>query len=322
MSDSPSSTFAEVLRAGRDGINARFAMMRREFPDLRAETWFAFLRGPGDAVVTAVESVEPAAVMETGRAVCEVGIELVARNFAGPRARHGWVDEAWRRVLTAAASVVAAEPRRVIGALSNAVVQLAATPGARPAQWIDLMVRVAPLTGGDVSTLLRAGQVAAWRSGMAHYREGALAAAEQLDPPLMLATLGTQGDAADPLGLLRDDAWYDPDREGSSTGPVARSGGFRGYGGPFLVPPIIASLDGHWIASSGNDHWLLVADAFGATFHRLTDEEIPAPSVPKSARNLDVPPDCGVVTSAARVGSAIAVTTSLTHEILFFHVAA
>ena len=319
MSDSLSPGFVAVLRACREEINARFVLFRREFPDLEREAYLEFLRTKGDQLVRAVEAVEPVSVVETGRVVCEVGLELVARNLAGPNARHRWIDETWRCVLTAAAAVVAAAPHRVIASLSNAMHQLTSTREARPAQWLALMERAVPFAR-DVESLLGAGQVAAWRSGLTHYRDGALAVAERLEPALALAVLGADGDVASVLARLRENAWFDPGQSGSPSRLVARAGAFRGFGGPFLVPPVVIRLKGQWLAGSGDEHWLLTADAFGATFHRVTGLVIPPPlkADHRALAQLDVPPDCGEVTSVATDGSTTAVTASLTHAVLFF----
>jgi hypothetical protein len=58
--------------------------------------------------------------------------------------------------------------------------------GARPGEWIEAMERLAPQCA-DVESLLQAGQVAAWRAGLAHFREGALAVAAKL--PAQLTSL-------------------------------------------------------------------------------------------------------------------------------------
>ncbi len=318
MNEPISPAFAAVLRACREEINARFTLMRREFPELETEPYFEFLRHCGDPVVTAVEKVFP--VVETGQAVWEAGLELVARGFAGPRARHPWMDETWQTVLTAVPALVAEDPRRVIGSLSNAMHHLASTPDARPEGWIALMKKAAPLAG-DVSSLLQAGQVAAWRSGLAHYREGALNVAKRLPAPLVHAALGVaDGNPTTLLEKLSSDPWYHPDHSTEPGKIVARTGSFRGFGGPFIAPPKVVHAHGHWIATSGDDQWIVTADAFGATFHRLTGESVPPPSRPdRSALNgLTLPPDYGEATSLATDGSTLAVTTAFTHALLFF----
>ncbi len=321
MSTAPGHAFTGVLRTCREEINARFAVMRREFADLEAEAYFHFLRGSGDAVVSAVAATVPGAIAETGQAVCETGMELVARNLAGPKAPARWLDEAWVRVLVPAARLVSAGPRRVIAAVSNAVHQLASTHGARPAQWISLMEKVAALTD-NADVFLRAGQVAGWRCGLAHFREGALQLASALPAEITNAALDADGgDPAVLLERLRRDPWFDPSAPSNRARLVARAGTFRGFGGHFAAPPVVSLLNGQWLAGSGGEHWLLMADAFGATFHRVVGQEMAPPPPPDRAAvaALRVPADCGEVTSLAANGATTAVTASLTHAVLFFH---
>lgn len=322
MSQELCAPFRDAMAACREEVNARFAIMSREFPSLDGEAYFTFLRTSGNGIAEAAAKVAPDLVGETGRAICEVGLELVARHLAGPRARHRWIDEAWQRLLPQAARVVAQNPRHVLGALSNAVHQLSTTYRARPTQWLALMEEAAALTT-DATDFLRAGQVAAWRSGLAHYREPALALAEQLPAPLLLAAMGEAGDAAGLLERLRRDPWFDPARPDKQPHLVARAGGFRGFGGPFPTPPVVTLLHGQWVASSAGDHWLVAADAFGATFHRVVGQSLPPP-LPldrKKKPKVKLPADCGEMTSFVQQGATTAVTASLTHAVLFFHTA-
>src|SRR5690606_19466636 len=98
---------------------------------------------------------------------------------------------------------------------------------------------------------------------------------------------------------------------------VARlAGAFRGYGGLFLEPPLVAVIDDRLLVRAGEEAWLLEADVFGATFHRATPGEadaFPAPSsqpisVPKPVRGDDRVVALGEITSAARCGPTLALT--------------
>ena len=113
---------------------------------------------------------------------------------------------------------------------------------------------------------------------------------------------------------------------------AVRAGGFRGFGGLFPVPPMVAGGEtGQFFVRSGNDHWLLTADVFGATFHRATPEEfasaVARPVVLPKGIGLDFGgvlfrrervalPFCGEVTSHAANASTLAVTASLTHAVM------
>jgi hypothetical protein len=228
--------------------------------------------------------------------------------------------------------------------------------GAGPGEWIAAMTRLAPLCA-DVEPLLQVGQVAAWRAGLAHFRDGALTLAATLPPQLAAVALGapippaasgrtapatarggSNGDALtndiDTLvARLSKDIWFDP-AVGDQTAPlrIARQvGAFRGYGGLFKQPPQIAATAGGWLVRSADDYWFLTVDAFGATFHRATvdewnavnhDAQLP-PDTKLSGQTLKqgasslTLPTSGPITSATTAGNTLALTSSHTHTILF-----
>lgn len=114
-------------------------------------------------------------------------LQLTAQDLLGPGARVPLMAELFDRLLPRLAGLVVDQPDRVPAALANALYHLAMEPAADPRCWIERLLTLAPRLS-SVEALLAAGQVAAWRCGMAHYRDGALTRARQLEPRL-LATL-------------------------------------------------------------------------------------------------------------------------------------
>ncbi|MFZ1983006.1 MAG: hypothetical protein WAU91_01255 [Desulfatitalea sp.] len=283
-------TFAAVLRANRTDFNARFSMARRRFPGIDKQVFAAFLENRVVPVVEAVEAVQPERVAEAVYAAFDVGLELAGQQLIGCGAQSPAMDAGWRDLLPAVAPLVAQGPDRLLPALSNALYNLAHTTGARPAFWIEEMQRLSPLCT-DSSVFLKVGQVVAWRAGMAHLRQGALATAAALSPVLALAAVGGPADAdwPDLLSRLRTDPWCDPstttspDRPAATFGEVARVGGFRGFGGPFIAPPLVACDGDHFWVRSADECWLLMADCFGHTFHRATLAEFDAAAGSKAS---------------------------------------
>jgi hypothetical protein len=331
-----SPALAQVLRAARTELNARFAAARRERPALDAEAFAAFLRTTVDPLVRAVEQASPDRVADVALCAYDLGLELLGQGLAGPAARDPFVEAGWRRVAPAAPALVAAAPERVLAALGNALHLLASTPGARPEEWMGTMEALAPRCA-DVDTFLRLGQVAAWRAGMAHFRAGALAAADALPEPLALAVLGAPpGQWAMVRQRLAVDPWFDPARADAPGGlrVVARAGAFRGFGGLFTEPPRVATAGGNFLAGSGGEWWLLAADAFGATFHRATPDEVArasaAPGVPGLAvsgarltwngASLELP-ELGTITAVAANGTTAALTARYTHAVVLVSLA-
>jgi hypothetical protein len=329
-----SSAFASILRSGRADFNARFMAARHVHPELDADAFAEFLRTEVNALAQAVERARPDHLADVAMAAYDAALELVGQRLAGPGSRVTPIEEAWRRVLPQAAPLVADAPGRMIAAVCNAAHQLAATPGARPGQWIETMATLAPQCA-DADTFLKLGQVAAWRAGLAHFRRSALAVAAALPEALALTAAGANQDAtwADVSRRLSADPWFDPaSKEGRAPGfrVAGRVGSFRGFGGLFIEPPRLCPVGENFLVSSGDGYWLLTADAFGATFHRASKEEfnqaLKTPPLPPGLRiessrvtmngaSWELP-SMGSVTSAAANQTTLAVATQLSHAIL------
>jgi len=202
--------------------------------------------------------------------------------------------------------LLATDPARVAASVTNAACNLAAEPGADSESWLAAMEAAAPLCR-DVDTCLKAGQVAAWRCGMAHYRRGALAIVPELPADLLAAALRLP-DGVDASREAVVETLGDPWRPLASAGKewrpaglalVARTGGFRGFGGPFISPPEVFAKDGALFAFDSEVCWSLHADAFGVTFRRF------GPELPKGTLEgggsftLD---ECGVARKGPLVG--------------------
>jgi hypothetical protein len=268
----------------------------------------------------------------------EAALDLVGQRLVGPRARHDWITKGWQRILPALSSVLLQAPGRIVAAVSNALHQLATTPGANPGLWIETMTRFGPECS-DVETLLRLGQMAGWRSGLPHFRQGALGAANGLPPSLVLAVLGAAKSASWPdiQRRLAIDPWFDPcaaqpksNEQNNRPCVTLHAGVFRGFGGLFLEPPRVAASGEHFLVRSVSECWLLTADIFGATFHRTSEVEFDA-----AARSTKPPTDLriddsklhwqnkkldisvpGKLTSVAANETTLALTTDSTHAVI------
>jgi hypothetical protein len=329
-----SAGFASILRFGRTDFNARFMAARHVHPELDAAAFAKFLRREVNELAQAVERVRPDALADVAMAAYDAALELVGQRLAGSGSHVTAIEEAWRRVLPQAAPLVANAPVRMIAAVCNAAHQLAATPGARPGQWIETMATLAPQCA-DADTFLKLGQVAAWRAGLAHFRRSALAIADTLPEVLALTAAGASRDATwDNLSRrLSADPWLDPassQARASGFRVAASVGSFRGFGGLFIEPPRLCPAGEHFLVNSGDGYWLLTADAFGATFHRASKEEfnqaLKTPPLPPGLRiersrvtmngaSWELP-SMGSVTSAAANQTTLAVATQLSHAIL------
>jgi len=330
-----SDAFANTLRDRRADLNQRYERARHQYPQLEGDDVLAFLRDCVDDVVAAVRSVDSTAVTSLVSAAYDATLALCGQKLVGANGRFPIIEDGWKRVLTAAAPLVARDPARVIAAVSNALHALAVTPTARPAEWITSLAHLAPRCS-DTEAFLRVGQVAAWRSGLAHLRPSALAVAELLPPDIAAAAVCGRdgGDWQTIRTRLSRDEWFDPSTTNEpARGPrvVRETGAFRGLGGLFLLPPRIAAADGGWLVRSAEQHWYLTVDTFGATFHRATAEEwsaaslesnlpdgvtLTGSSLTQGSFTLTLPV-AGPVTSVAASGSTLAVTSAHTHSLTF-----
>jgi hypothetical protein len=276
--------FAQALEAGRERFNAQVASARRSVPGFDPERFgrrFVVTAGP---VVEAVAVLAPDRAPQVTDRLFDISLTLAIRGSLGPTVGP-LADEAWTRVLPSVASLVAQSPDRLVSAATNAVYNIALVAGTRPRDWIARMTIAGPACA-NVDEWLACGQVAAWLSGVAHMRDGALEALATLSPRTARTVLNLPANAS-PLDVpaiaarLRSDPWLPPDRVETASAVrglqiVATVGGFRGLGGLFMIPPDIAMSEGRIVAFDGRRSWILSADCCGATLVRTESVDLDA----------------------------------------------
>jgi hypothetical protein len=244
----------------------------------------------------------------------DMALELVGQALAGPGARNEFVDRVWQVLAPKVARLISEQPMEMLGALSNAVVNIAKTPNARTDQWVNGMTDLAKYAE-SIASLRALGQITAWRCGLPHFRLGAIRAADQLPENVALAAVGASEDAkwTTVRTSFLADPWWVPDAEKQTrlrTG--IEIGRFTGFGGIFATPPEIRPNADGFCVKSGDRFSYLIADAYGAVLHPATAEEftqadmdvrVKAPSLKGSKLlldggevELDLPEDGLVVT--------------------------
>lgn len=315
-----SPAFASVLASGRAQFNARAAEARRRFPALDMAAFGAFLHDGVDPLVLAVSSAAPERVGGVTLAAYDMALELVGHGLAGPAAKNPFLNTVWRELAPLFAPLLATAPVDVLGMLSNAAIHIASVAGARPAQWQAGMAAVAPQVG-SVAQLRAVGQVLAWRAGVAHFRQGALAAADTLPPALALAAFDEPGAQWPQVhAQLLDYPW-----RGNAEG--REFGSFSGLGGDFGTPPQVRATNDGFIVRSAERHYLLVADAYGAVLHSATAQEyeqattgmpssvrLDGATVHVGARSIALDLPAGDIAIAANAHT-LAITSPWTHAI-------
>lgn len=323
-----SKPFATVLAAGRGHFNQRAMETRRRHPAFDQDAFSHFLRHNVDPLVGAVAAAAPERVSEVGFVAYDMALELIGLKLAGPIARSQLLSGVWRDLAPCFARLVATDPARVLGMLSNAALYLETLAGADPVPWTSQMAALAPRIE-SVQQLRAVGQVLAWRAGAAHFRAGAIEAAGDLPEALALAAFGAAGGGS--WKQLRErmltDIWWRPGADDAAA-PDHQIGAFSGLGGQFAAPPEVrGSADGFVVRSAGR-HSLLVVDACGAVLLSATPEEFDAAGETSRALHhavegrtlvvgtqriaLDLPAH-GLVVCGTE--AAIAITSPYTHAI-------
>ena len=317
-----SAPFAQVLAAGRTGFNDRVARAIARDRTFNADAFGAYLVDHVDPLMAAVPSAHLPGVAD---AAFDLALAAVGRTVNATQARQLWAGVAPHYL-----ALLAQHPRDVLGMLGNALAHLHGLPGARPQDWVAGMAAIAP----GVTTLaqLRAvGQVLAWRAGAAHFRQGAIAAADALPATLACAAFGAPEVAWPALRQqLRDAPWWraPADVLGNPHARLNREvGAFDGFGGAFPVPPQVRACADGFMVRSGARYALLVADAYGAVLHGATVEQYDAAHDAFAPRctlagavlslgarkvELDLPPE-GL--AACCNAASVAVTSPYTHAI-------
>ncbi|WP_330475591.1 hypothetical protein [Terrabacter sp. C0L_2] len=167
-----------------------------------------------------------------------------------------------------------------------------------------------PLTDDRVREV---GAVSAWRAGHVRLRSAARALVPNLPEAVAGAVLRAEPGQDVPDLLARNAetpcAWG---------GPVVERpiGAFRGFGGAWLLPPVVTGGDGHrWSVVSGQTRWTVLTDAFGEAV--LPDESEPdsdaAAPAPRQASWERYGDD---VTGAVRAGGVVLVSRRSSHRLL------
>lgn len=317
-----SDAFMQALAPQRGALNARVAQAVTRDPSFDADAFGRFLQDCIDPLIVAVAAHASNRVGPVADAAFDMSLGL-AGSGAATRTLAGTVCTGLGRRY---ATLVAAHPRETLAMLVNAAAYVHGIPGALGAQWMARMAALAPQIA-SLAQLRAVGQILAWRAGAAHFRTGAIAAADALPESLAVAAFGARGSwTALRQQLEGEPYWRAPD-DGSAQA-VRDTGAFTGLGGVFPAPPTVRACDDGFMVASGDRHFLLVADGYGAVLHRAARAEYDAAAgcrfpaafaladatlvIGVRRLPLDLPAD-GL--AACCNASAVAVTSPYTHAI-------
>ncbi len=254
-----SAPFAAFLEAERHSLNQRVLEARRRFPEFDAQVFSRFLVSGADPLVA---GAPPERANAVALAAFELALELTGMKLAASEQRVRLLLGAWRDVAMPLMPVTAQHPAQVLSMLSNAVLHLESQPGVQIERWLSELAALAPAIQ-TLPQLEAVGQIAAWRSGMAHFRVGAIEAASTLPERLACAAVGVgEGHSWSSVReqMLRTPWWSE-----SGVPPSHREiGSFAGFGGAFMAPPVVRAHADGFLVQSGEKYFFLIADAFGA----------------------------------------------------------
>ena len=258
-----------ALRDRRDYFNARFETARHAAPRLNADAIFDFMRVAIAPLVAAVEAHQPERVPAVVDTFFEVGLSLVGAGLWPNSPKQILLKRAFTSSFCALSQAIAVDPQRLLPRLSNAVL----TPHLNAELWLACMEGMAGALTAPAQ-VLDAGIVCAWRCGLAHYRDAAMARIERLPSAALLALFAPKhADVGALITGLRAQRWYRADAPLAANQIAARVGAFVGLGGLFGAPPTVRSDGVDLYVNSGDAQWLLIADAYGMSLHGDMSEQ-------------------------------------------------
>jgi hypothetical protein len=275
----------DVLRERRESCNARFERLSAQYGPLDGAAFGELVRGPVQRITAAVEPTHRAEAPVVARHTFETALDLFARGFLGPNARVQLAAALWDRFFDTVPDALAESPRKVLAGITNAAISIAQGYPAAADRWYQRLLELAPLCR-RAGELLECALVVSWTSGLAHYRESALARWQSLPEPLQRACLGIADHSlsTDALREALKDRWCDPLATGADPALCIAgvAGGFRGFGGPFVEPPAVVVYNDTIYAFDRESCCQICADCFGATVRRV-------PDVPSGASSSGAP---------------------------------
>ena len=330
-----STLLGEILAADRPGFNSLFESARHTFPGLEADVFLDHLRETVGPLVECAASVDQAAAAPVCQELYHISLELVGQELLGKKARMSALNRGWQELLPALAALLAKQPAETISVVTNGLHVIAGF-GAQWELWLRVLKELASSIQ-DIDTLRRAGQLLAWRCGMAHLREGALEIGATLPAEMAGRILGVStqqhGLGHKLLQYLKEDPWLSPlaavelcagNSPKRALSIAAKVGRFRGLGGNFISPPQVCCDGQHFIAADADSTWRIVADTFGVTLHRESGEKrkfdahidgIDSRGLVSLGPAKNSFPMLAAATSAARLPYAVAVTLPHAHRV-------
>ncbi len=333
------TVFQRSLEDQRDALNALFRSRVKQGAKIDPQAFAEHIRTRIGNSIEAIHLVLPERTRIATTELYEVSLELFAAGHFGDGSKTRYLSRLWDELMPKIARHVARDPRRVAGSLSNALVQIEQQSAPIAERWLNLLIQLNHYTE-SVDELLVLGKVAAWVSGMSHFRRSALAASRLLPSRTVSSLFGFSPGADDNsirnyLSQLDGNPWCNsldsiPERD-LEISQVAICGAFRGFGGLMMKPPSVATVDGRLMVSDGEQVWQIFADRYGSVIQRVNLEPFQGNRAPaRTNPNVSIDgsiqwdgkithcPDMANSTSFAFDGTTLAVTIHNSFHVFLF----
>jgi hypothetical protein len=275
-----SPTLKKILAGGRHSFNTLFATGRHFYPHIEPEIFSHYLKHIVEPVVISLEKEKNIHLAALVFHLYERLLELIGKRLLANRGRRPYFDEAFTKMICGLPHMILQQPERFTGAVGNAIVNISAAAAGGIHLWVETMLTIGEHTTA-LDEFLEAGQVAAWRCGLAHYRDSALQICERLRLDLVKIALNVPEDM--PLSRevlvsgLKKNPWLEPRLAGKPPGKtrliLRRSGAFSGFGGAFITPPQVKTGSRGFLVRDADRRFIFFADIFGSALLPLREEE-------------------------------------------------
>ncbi len=309
---------AAALQRRADHYNALYRQASAA-TGLDGEAFGAHLRTVVAPIVEAVAtSGAEADIDAVTSSLYELSLRLAGRRMVAADAPHQGVHRLWTELLPKWPGLLVEAPRRLPLALTNAAVKLHREGDDAFQRWLEILEACAD-AAHTADELLQSGQVAAWRVGLAEFRDSALAVWEGLPPTLKIFSVGARDVDLDIVADVLRLRWP----QQSTLTYVGSAGGFTGFGEDFAEPPIVENRGGTLVAFDGESFFEIHADRFGARCHRVRPEQLPdsvsAPSIDDYKEALsDARSDFASPASFAATDHTLALTLEHSYRVFLF----
>lgn len=319
---------ARVLKQHREACNRWYFEARHRFPHLDQQAFSTFLQQDAAPLLARAEALPPAEFEVLVLAIYRHGLQLAGLRWCGHDSCFGLLQQAWQRFLPQALPLIRQTPDKALVALAHGLKQLADHPDADALLWLRQMTALTTLVT-DLDDWLRAGQVLAWRCGMAHFRGSALVQSALLDDTVLLFVLDVNElPTRDRLQrAFAANRWWTPDQPPADLVEQRRVGGLAGMGGIFTALPQVFGVNDSLYVQSGERCFELHVDAYGASLlpapavtERLADRASVPWSTARNQLTLDGRrcsfPDIHSISSVACTHDTVALTSADTFQVI------